>query len=58
MKLEDGIWNKCRINIPRRDISGKWIWPSFAQTWRRKRNEKWEYQQDDEPADDYYQRQV
>jgi len=51
--IDKTIWHKCATPLwPRRLIDGTWSTP-FGQAWRRRRNDRWEYRQDDETVEDF-----
>lgn len=53
---DETLWHKCSGFPPRKTIDGKWsLFP--GQLWRRKRNGKWEYKQDQETYDEWFDRQ-
>jgi len=56
MKQDETLWHKCGRFPPRKTIDGRWsLLP--GQIWRRKRDGKWEYQQDPETDDEILDRQ-
>ncbi len=56
--IDETIWHKCRFTfLPHRTVNGGWTWGA-GQTWRRRNTDgKWKYQQDDETAEAWLDRQ-
>jgi hypothetical protein len=53
--MDEHLWHKCSIIIPRRTVDGRWTRPE-GQVWRRKVNGRWQYQQDPETDEEWLER--
>jgi len=53
---EMSIWRRCYPLIPHRTVTGTWTNP-YGRIWRRKRNERWEYREDEETEQEWLDRQ-